>query len=430
MTMYDNKNKALTLDERRIIETGIRNGSTKTAIAKTVGKDKSTIGKEIRLHRTLSHKSSLPRECSAYRGCCHGRSCTADCPDFEPFSCSRRDRSPGACNGCSSYSRCRFNKYTYNAATAEHEYRDMLVDSRSGVDLTTQEAKQMAAVIAPLIRQGLSPYQIVTAHPELGICEKTLYNYIEGQVFSLVGIHDIDLRRKTSRKIPKKAAATYKKREDRAFLKGRLYTDYQNYLLEHPLAHVLEMDTVYNDGANGPFLQTFKFVGLGLLFALFHDSKTARDMVEGLDMLDSILGHSLFNKYAEVILTDRGAEFTAAEQLEIRSDGTRRTRLFFCDPMQSGQKGSLEVHHEQLRYILPKETDLRALGLTGQEPLTLALSHIDSVPVESLHGKSPFEYTRFLCPDLFSRLEACGLREIPKDEIILKPYLLKEYRNK
>ena len=57
--MSDNKNKALTLEERRITETGIRNGSTKTAIARTVGKDKSTIGKEIKLHRYLSHKCSL-----------------------------------------------------------------------------------------------------------------------------------------------------------------------------------------------------------------------------------------------------------------------------------------------------------------------------------------------------------------------------------
>ena len=34
----------LTSEERRIIETGIRNGSTKTAIAKIIGKDNSTIG--------------------------------------------------------------------------------------------------------------------------------------------------------------------------------------------------------------------------------------------------------------------------------------------------------------------------------------------------------------------------------------------------
>ena len=61
-----NKNKALTLDERRVIETWIRNGSTKTAIADTIGKDKSTVGKEIRRHRILKHKSTMPLECSNY----------------------------------------------------------------------------------------------------------------------------------------------------------------------------------------------------------------------------------------------------------------------------------------------------------------------------------------------------------------------------
>ena len=86
-----------------------------------------------------------------------------------------------------------------------------------------------------------------------------------------------------------------------------------------------------------------------------------------------------------------------------------------------------EVNHELLRYILPKGTDLRGLGLTGQEPLNLALSHINSAPVQSLHGKSPIEYTAFLQPVLWARLEAAGLQDIPKDEIILKPYLLKRY---
>ena len=59
----------LTLEERRIILAGITNGSTKAAIAQTIGKDKSTVGKEIKLHRTLTHKCSLPLECSNYRKC-------------------------------------------------------------------------------------------------------------------------------------------------------------------------------------------------------------------------------------------------------------------------------------------------------------------------------------------------------------------------
>lgn len=44
----NNKNLHLTAQERLIIEKGIENGSTKAAIALTIGKDKSTVGKEIK----------------------------------------------------------------------------------------------------------------------------------------------------------------------------------------------------------------------------------------------------------------------------------------------------------------------------------------------------------------------------------------------
>ena len=50
----------LTLEERRIILTGITHGSTKTAIAQTLGKDKPTISKEINRYRTLTHKCKMP----------------------------------------------------------------------------------------------------------------------------------------------------------------------------------------------------------------------------------------------------------------------------------------------------------------------------------------------------------------------------------
>lgn len=43
-----NKNLHLTQEERCIIENGIRNDSSKSSIANVIGKDKSTIGKEIK----------------------------------------------------------------------------------------------------------------------------------------------------------------------------------------------------------------------------------------------------------------------------------------------------------------------------------------------------------------------------------------------
>ncbi len=58
MTNHINAHTHLTLEERRIIANGIYNGATKAAISQTIGKDPSTIGKEIKRHlqgRTYRH---------------------------------------------------------------------------------------------------------------------------------------------------------------------------------------------------------------------------------------------------------------------------------------------------------------------------------------------------------------------------------------
>lgn len=421
-----NKQTHLTIEERRIILAGITNGSTKTAIAQTIGKDKSTVGKEIKLHRILSHKCNLPLECSNYKGCPFGRNCSYDCPEYVAFSCTRRDRSPGACNGCPRWSYCRFNKYTYNPEKAQTTYRETLVDSRSGVNLTTSEANKIAQTIAPLLKNGLSPYQILQIYPDLGICEKTLYNYIEADIFhELAGITVMDLKRQVGRKITKKRSQEYKKRQDRKFLIGRTYKDFKAYLDDNPDVFITEMDTVYNDATNGPFIQTFKFLKTGILFGLLHQEKTATAMLSGVNTLEELLTPDVFRKYVHILLTDRGTEFSAADGMEVSSDNTVRTRVFYCDPMQSGQKGSLENKHIDLRCILPKETNLTKLGLVNQNALNLVLSNINSAPIESLGGKSPLELTEFLYPELFKQLYDFGIRKIDKDKIILKPYLLK-----
>ena len=109
---------------------------------------------------------------------------------------------------------------------------------------------------------------------------------------------------------------------------------------ENPDVSVTQMDTVYNDGSNGPFIQTFRFMRGMVLFALYHDEKTAQEMKEGVDLLERILGREVFRKYVNVLLTDRGSEFTFADAMETDTDNTVRTRMFYCDPQQAGQKGS------------------------------------------------------------------------------------------
>lgn len=424
--MSASSNKHLTLSDRIVIETGIRNGSSKTAIADTLGKNKSTIGREIAEHRQLKMKCALPVECAKYAKCKPGRNCVgATCPNYVPFVCKRRDRSPGACNGCEQYSSCRFEKFLYEAAAAQKEYMATLVDSRSGENLTTEEAKAIADVVGPALKRGLSPYQILLDN-DLGISEKTLYNYIENGTLEQFGVIALDLRSQTSRKMTKKKSKEYKKRNDYRYLQGRKYEDYLAYMQENPNVSVVQMDTVYNDVSKGPFIQTFKFLKYGFIFAVYHESKEGEDMVHGVDILEQVLGAELFRREVNVLLTDRGCEFTLADRLERDEEGNLRTRVFYCDPMASCQKGSVENKHRELRYILPKEQDLYALGLVSQEKLNLVLSHVNSAPLEHLNGKSPLEVMEFLGPDMAKKLSEFGIVRKERDTVVLKPYLLKQ----
>lgn len=171
----------------------------------------------------------------------------------------------------------------------------------------------------------------------------------------------MNLRRQPSRKISNKRKTEYRKRQDRRYLTGRTYKDYQTCIADNPMMNIVQMDTVYNDRTDGPFLQTFKFIKYGFLFAVLHEQCNCKNMIDGVDLLENILGTELFRNEVNILLADRGSEFVKADELETCQDDTKRTRVFYCDPMQLEQKGSLENKHIELCYILPKKVDLKKL---------------------------------------------------------------------
>ncbi len=424
-----NKGAHLTLSERIIIEKGITNGATKVAIASTIGKDKSTITKEIKNHREKKTMYTYSIDCSNYQKCKDKNtySCNESCANYLKFTCSHRDRSPGACNGCPTYRTCHFEKYYYKAENAHNDYKDNLVNCRAGVNATVEQIKQLGNLIKPLLDKGQSLYAIKVNHDEIKVSEQTLYSYVENGVFKDAGVNItcLDLKRQVSRKMSKKSKVRYAPRKDRSYLKGRTIKDLEEYLSNNPYANIVEMDTVYNDVTNGPFLQTFKFLRYDLLFCVYHNKKTAEEMFNGILLLEKILGEELFSKEVEILKTDRGVEFTLAEKTETREDGTLRTRVFYCDSMASYQKGSLENIHRLVRDICPKEKDLYALGLDSQQKANRISININSYPKEKLKGKSAFQLAKFYSEELFNKLCTYGLNPIKADEVLLKPSLLK-----
>ena len=416
----------LTYEDRLIIEAGITNGDSKSKIAKKINKNKTTVDREIKNHRFVKNRCKMGCECTNYRFCAHGRYCPKDCEDFIQFECKRRDVSPGACIGCPLYNKCRMSKIRYDAKKAQQEYEAILVESREGSNTTTSRLIFIGDIIKPLLEQGQSLQQIKYNHPEISESLSTLYAYIDIGLFQHLNIQicNISLRRKMTRKESKNRSKALKMRKNRVYLRAHTYSDYIQLIADNPDLNVVQMDTVYNN-QSGPYIQTFKFMKYGYFFAILHEEKTQESMNEGILILESILGRELFKEDVQVILTDRGTEFSAMNNLELLPDGTRRFNVFYCDAMASNQKGSLENKHIELRYIVPSGYSFESLGLTNQGKLNLVISHINSCPRKKLAGKTASEILEFLNPSMFKKFLEFGISVIEKDKVTLNPSLIK-----
>jgi IS30 family transposase len=178
------------------------------------------------------------------------------------------------------------------------------------------------------------------------------------------------------------------------------------------------MDTV--EGIKGgKVLLTLIFRSCKLMLAFILEDKTANSVLKVFNYLENLLGNELFKKTFPIILTDNGSEFSNPLSLEFNNDGTSRTRLFFCDPNASYQKGTIEKNHEFIRYIIPKG---KSMDQYTQDDINCMINHINSVARDSLNGSSPFDLATLLIDNMV--LEALNLEKIDPDNILLKPYLI------
>lgn len=429
MSKQIHDNKHLTLDERKIIQTGIENRSNKIDIARTIGKDPTTVAKEIRKHRQFKPRNTFfyPSICTHNKEC---GGCKKKCKFYEEMKCNKRDRSPGACNKCSKIATCHLDKYFYYANHADEEYKTDLVDFREGINMTTSEAKELASILKPLLDQGQSLYQIKSSHKEIKQCIKTLYNYIEMGVFKEYGIDNFSLKEQVNRKQFKNK---YKKRKEQVNYENHKYKDYLKFKEDNPDTPTTEMDTVLNS-QSGPYIQTFYFEGSGLMIGYIHKEKTSVSMSNTLNILEKKLGHDVYRELFALILTDRGVEFEKTELFEFNQEtGEFRTNIFYCDAYQSSQKPHVENTHNYIRDIIPNEIDLSNIT---QDDLNLMFSHINSTPRKSLKGKTPYEMFEFMFNTIDNPkkgneiLDKLDIKKIKRDEVILKPYLIKQNHNK
>lgn len=429
------KGKHLKIEDRLIIEYGLDQNYTLKEIAERLKKDPTTISKEIKRNRFLKvskrkqndlqpcqHRKSCTKTNLCNNNCgkqckkCRFINCYRNCKDYSIKKCTKLNRYPYVCNGCSTITTCIGEKNYYKAKVADTKYKELLVASREGLNITSNDLKKMDEIISPLVLKGQSLSHIFTHHKhEINCCERTLYYYFDKNAFTA---RNIDLPRKVKYKPRKKSIAPIiKESADRL---GRTFNDFIRFVEDNPNIPVVEMDTVHGK-RSGKVLLTLMFRNCSLMLAFIMDTCSQIAVKDVIDKLYEVLGHEAFKSSFPVILTDNGSEFKNPKALELDAEGNQRTKIFYCNPMASYQKPHVEKNHEYIRYVIPKG---KSFDNRTQEDITLMINHINSTARASLNGNTPFKLAQMLLDSSF--LDKLSLKHIAADDIHLKPALLKK----
>ena len=425
--------KHLSLSDKIIIEKGLNEGKTFTEIAALVHKDPTTISKEIRKYRIIKKRKDDTRliRCSQFKDCDQQNlcsrfnckdlckycdiNCRTLCPNYKAKECGRLDKAPYVCNACSSLGSCIYVRWIYVAKFADDSYREVLCSSREGINQTAEEMHSLDNLISPLILKGQSISHIYATHSEeIGCSRRTLYKYIDKQVFTA---RNIDLPRKVKYKPRNKNNDS--RPSNKAYRNGKTYADFTKLLEGNPDIQVVEMDTVEGK-KGGKVLLTLLFRNSTFMLAFLMDKKDQNCVNEVFNSLQKKLGIKVFQKLFPVILTDNGSEFQNPNELMCDNNGEIRTNIYYCDSNCSWQKGMIEKNHEYIRLIIPKGNSFDNLT---QIDVTKMINHINSTARDSLNSCTPYKLSHLLLDN--SLHEKLSLQEINPDDVMLKPALLK-----
>lgn len=305
------------------------------------------------------------------------------------------------CNFCKNKGYCSKRKLYYNSKLANEKYLINLKDSRVGVNIKPEVVEEIERSIVPLIKnKKQSINQVHITHKDiLFFSVPTLYRYIDLGVLSLT---NLDLPKKVKYK-PRKDTEEREHKRELALLNGRKIDDYFNYLSKHKNCSRLQLDTVIGTQTSSKVLLTLIIVETNFMFIRLLDKKNIESVNKQFDIFKNKLGIKLYAKLFETVLTDNGSEFYDPLHIEIDyNTGEKIANVFYCKPYSSWQKGCIEKNHEFIRKVFPKGTNFDNFN----DNIIFKLeSNINNIPRKKFKGKSPYQLTNKLYPELIDILK-------------------------
>lgn len=249
----------------------------------------------------------------------------------------------------------------YSPDIAEMAYRENL--AAKGPDLKIGNDHALAQYIEKKIGEdGYSPAAVLGEIKEKGlefettICESTLYSYIDKGVFLTI----------TNKSLPeksKKKRSYHKVRKAARPSAGDSIENRPAEIATRETGGHWEMDCVEGKKKTKKTLLVLTERKSRKEIIVPMKDQTSRSVVAALDRLERQYG-AAFPKIFQTITVDNGSEFADCEGMEksCRRKGNR-TKVYYCHPYSSYERGSNENLNKMIRRWFPKGTDFRQVTL-------------------------------------------------------------------
>ena len=246
----------------------------------------------------------------------------------------------------------------YSADVAQQNYNYKA--TAKGADLKISNDYGLVEYIEKSIKEGNSPYATLQNIENKGlkfkvkISLKTLYNYIDANLFMNISNKDLIVK-----KVGKKRE--YKHiRPSITNKKGRSITERPKEIEEREELGHWEMDTVVGKKGTKNVLLVFseRTSRKELIFKIKRKSQS--EVVRIINRLERRLGRAAFNEKFKSITSDNGCEFLDFEAIEtsLYSKTKLRTKMYYAHPYSSWERGTNENINKMIRRFIPKGCDI------------------------------------------------------------------------
>lgn len=275
---------------------------------------------------------------------------------------------------------------SYSAVVAQEDYKQK--GTAKGPQLKIGNDHKWVEFVEKKVKEKFSPYailQIIENDENLNfdtkICFKTLYNYIDMDLFMNISNKDLQVKKdKQKRRYDKIRTATTNSKGTSISQRAEEIETREEY------GH-WEIDSVVGKQGTKTALVVLseRKTRDELIFKV--PSKCQEEVIRILNQLETDLGTEEFSRIFKTITADNGCEFLDFDGMEnsiIQTD-KKRTKVFFCHPYCSWERGTNENINKMIRRFIPKGVDIEAYS----EKEILRIQHwINNYPRRILGGIS------------------------------------------